>query len=157
MDEVRYIKSDRVMDIVQELLDQDQRVRITVTGMSMYPFLRDNMDSVELYSTDFSEIRVGDILLIVTYNQQFVLHRVIKKRMNYIYINGDAQQWWEGPVFSDQIVAKVSKVWRQDRCIPCSLFRWRALSFVWRLLFPFRYLIIRSYKRLRRFVRLVKE
>ncbi len=150
MFEIKLIKADSIMPAVEELLNAGSRVRITVTGMSMYPFLRGNKDLVELIKTGFAEVKKGDILLVVRDNRQYVLHRIIKKKKDSLYINGDAQQWCEGPIRPEQIVAKVIMVWRQDRGIPCNGKIWRMLSCLWYVLFPFRYFIINFYRRMRR-------
>ncbi|MGB8454368.1 MAG: S24/S26 family peptidase [Anaerocolumna sp.] len=156
MFEVRLIKTNSIIPAAEELLNGGQRVRITVTGMSMYPFLRGNKDRVELVRTNFSEIKRGDIVLAVRENKQYVLHRVIKKKKNYVYINGDAQQWCEGPIYPEQIIARVIAIWRLDNCIPCSGKGWKALTSFWRILFPFRYLIIKSYRQMRKVLSIAK-
>lgn len=152
MFEVRLVQANRIMPVVEELLDIGKRVRITVTGMSMYPFLRGNKDSVELISTNYQEVRRGDIVLVLRDNNQFVLHRIIKKKKKNFYLNGDAQQWSEGPIFPEQIVAKVITVWRGDKSISCSSRGWRILSLLWRFLFPIRCFTIKLYGRFHRVI-----
>lgn len=152
MYKVKLMKTNIIMPAIKELFEEGQRVRITVTGMSMYPFLRGDKDSVELTRTVFAEVRQGDILLVLRNNQQYVLHRLIRKKNDHIYLNGDAQQWWEGPIYPEQLVAKVVTVYRQDSCIPCTNKAWRTFSFIWLVLFPFRYLIIKSYRQIHRLI-----
>lgn len=145
MSEIRMIKVNKMMPAVKELLTAGKRVRITVTGMSMYPFLRGNIDSVELVHTGFSEVRQGDILLVNRENGEYVLHRVIRKKKEFLHLNGDAQQWCE-IIYPEQIIAKVINVWRKDKSISCSNLKWRALSYLWQMVFPLRYFIINLYK-----------
>jgi hypothetical protein len=150
MSEVKLIKANRMIPLAEELLDAGKGVRITVTGMSMYPFLRENKDSVELVKASYKEVKRGDILLVLKDGEHYVLHRIFFKRKKHFYLNGDAQQWFEGPIYPEQLIAKVSKVFRGDRCIDCKDKGWRVLSFLWCLVFPLRYLAIKSYRRLHR-------
>jgi signal peptidase len=145
MCEVKFKKVGTMMPVINELLDEGKRVRITVTGMSMYPFLRHNVDSVELMKTNYSNVHRGDIVLIVRDDKQYVLHRIIRKKKKCFYLNGDGQQWCEGPLLPEQIIAKVCNIWRKDHCISCSNKFFKVLSFLWLLVFPFRYIIIETY------------
>lgn len=152
MCEVRSVKADRVFPAAIELMDNNIRVRITVTGRSMYPFLRENLDSVELKRTDYSEIKRGDIVLILRDNGMYVLHRVLRKEREYFFMVGDAQQWIEGPLNPEQLIAKVTSVWRGNKCITCSTLSWRFLSQLWLCMLPLRYFIIKNFGRLRRLI-----
>lgn len=150
MCEVKCIKSELMFPVIEEIMDIGIRVRITVTGMSMYPFLRENKDSVELSRIDFAKIKLGDILLVQIEEGRYILHRVFRKNKNCFYLNGDAQKTTEGPLLPEQILAKVTAVWRDNKYIACSEKSWRILSYLWRKLFPIRYLIIKIYGRLRK-------
>jgi len=77
--QVLKVKSSAIFPVITELLDSGQTARITVTGNSMYPFLRAGRDSVELSKASFQEINRGDIVLIKRTNGIYILHRVIKK------------------------------------------------------------------------------
>jgi hypothetical protein len=155
MCEVKFVKSKVMFPIVKELLDNNMRVRITVTGMSMYPFLRGNKDCVELSKRVYSEINRGDIVLVsLDGEDQYILHRILHKRSNYFYMGGDAQKVLEGPLRPEQIVAFVAGIWRNERFISCNNLGWRILSDLWMIFYPFRYQIIRSYRATKRFMTL---
>lgn len=145
MREVKLINVDSMLPTILEIMGEGRRVRITVTGMSMYPFLRGNIDSVELSSINFAELLRGDIVLIKRDNGAYILHRVVHKGKERFFLAGDAQQWIEGPLRPDQLVAKVVTVWRKDSSIPCTAIVWIFLSKLWCWLLPFRYSIIKTY------------
>jgi signal peptidase I len=153
MCEIKLMKVGTMMPVMNELLDEGKRVRITVTGMSMYPFLRHNKDSVELMKTNYTKVHRGDIVLIVGDDNQYILHRIISKKKKYFYLNGDAGHVCEGPLYPEQIIAKVCNIWRNDHCIPCSNKIFKILSFLWFLVFPFRYIIIEAYFHLSKFLK----
>lgn len=131
MHKVKLVKAEDLFPYVKELLKQEVRVRITVTGMSMYPFLRGNKDSVELVQTCFKDIKLGDIVLIRRDNGDYILHRVIKKDSSSFYIMGDAQKWMEGPLFPEQLQAKVSAIWRGAFRIEGSNFLLKLSTGIW--------------------------
>lgn len=146
MDKIRCMKADDIIWLAEELMDKGKRVRITVTGMSMYPFLREHKDSVELIRCDFQKISRGDIILIRDDSQEYVLHRIFRRKRDCVFINGDAQQWTEGPFYPEQVIAKVMAVWRGESYIQCSGWKWKALTRLWMLAYPFRSILISAYR-----------
>ncbi|GIM28730.1 hypothetical protein CPJCM30710_13960 [Clostridium polyendosporum] len=149
---VKQVKSELIFPIIKEILDTGKSTRITVTGLSMYPFLREHIDSVELSNTSFINIHRGDIVMILRDSNEYVMHRVYRKEIDCFYIVGDAQQWIEGPLRPDQLVAIIIAVWRENKRIECINIWWRLLSSVWLLLLPLRCFIIRTYPKIRKLI-----
>lgn len=143
---VELIKSSKMFPVIQELLKEGKRVQLPVTGTSMHPFLMEERDSVELSATLFSEIKQGDIVLILRKNGQYILHRVTNKTDSCFHIVGDAQQEIEGPLYPNQLIAVVTSVLRKKKHIQCSNLWWKVVSYVWLKLLPFRYSIMRIYR-----------
>lgn len=131
--------------MINEILSRGTGVRITVTGRSMYPFLREIIDGVELLPGDFNSICKGDIVIILRDNGEYVMHRVLKKDGNFFYMVGDAQLWVEGPVRADQIRAVVSAIWKGNKKIASTNPVWRLSSIIW-LYLPLRKLLFKVYK-----------
>ncbi len=150
MYKVRCVKTKVMFPLIKEILSRKGSVRITVTGMSMYPFLRQNIDSVELSPADFEHICRGDIVLTVRNNGQYILHRVHRKERDVFYMVGDAQHQIEGPLRPHQLAAVVTAVWRREKRIQCLDLRWRVLSALWLNTLPFRAFVMKSYGYLRR-------
>jgi len=140
---IKLVKAAELFGLTSEILEHGGRAWITVTGMSMYPFLREGKDCVELAKTSFSGIKKGDIVLIKRMDGAFVLHRVCRKEKDCFYMVGDAQQWIEGPLAPDQLQAKVTKIKRNDRIIDCNNPILKACVSVWMLVIPLRYKIFR--------------
>lgn len=153
----KILKAKDMLSVAKELIDKGKRVRITVTGNSMYPFLRDTKDSVLLTLADYKDVEFGDVILALHKDGLYVLHRVIKKKKNYFYTNPDAAGYREGPLYPGQIIGKVVKVYRKDKEITCGNPLWRGLSLIWFLLLPFRPFIIRSYRLICRIIRTVRS
>ncbi|HOI25609.1 MAG TPA: S24/S26 family peptidase [Caldisericia bacterium] len=128
--------------LIGELLDKQQKARITVTGSSMFPFLRNLNDCVELGAESYEHLRVRDIVLIKRCDGRYILHRVFRKDCNCFYILGDAQSCIEGPLMPEQLLAVASAVWRGKKRISCDNPWWRFLSYAWLALLPFRGFIL---------------
>lgn len=153
MRNVKTVQNACLFPLVKEIIEQGQSARISVTGSSMYPFLRDTIDSVEMSKGDFDSLARGDIVLIRRYSGAYVMHRVYKKEKDCFYLVGDAQQQIEGPLFPDQIVAAVPSVWRKGKNISCSNPWWRVLSWIWLLLLPFRHYVFRAGRLIKRLLK----
>lgn len=149
MSEIRKVRAGSMMPAINNLLKEGKGVRITVTGNSMYPFLRDKKDCVELYKTSFDQVKAGDIILVQRKEGGYVLHRVLLKLKKTVYILGDAQKRLEGPIYSNQILAKAETIFRGDKRIAGDGRLIRMLSLLWAFALPFRGIIMKSYRRFR--------
>lgn len=144
MYEIKKVKSKELIPLIQELLEHGGKAWITVTGMSMYPFLRENLDSVELATASFEGVKRGDIVLIRRASGEYVLHRVLKKESDVFYIIGDAQEWIEGPLKKEQLVAKVDSIKRNGQLINYNSKILKLLTKVWLGVIPMRHIILRG-------------
>jgi len=143
MNKVNRVKSEYLFPVIIELLNNNQKATITVTGNSMSPFLKEVRDRVELSATSFDEIKRGDIVLIRRVTGCYVMHRVYKKEKDCFYMVGDAQEWIEGPLYPNQLIAIVKRVWRKNREISCDNIIWKSLSLLWLCLRNHRYTIFK--------------
>lgn len=150
MYEIIKFKATNMFSLISEIIENGQNTKIPVSGDSMNPFLRDGIDSVEFSRGSFEQISWGDIVVIKRSNGSFIMHRIYRKEIDCFFIVGDAQQWIEGPLYPEQLVAVVPTIWRKDKCIPCSNRWWRLLSGLWLLLRPLRYSILRVQRKLQR-------
>lgn len=153
MCQLKYVKASELFSVVDDIIKQGGHAWVTVTGMSMYPFLRDEKDSVELSGTSFETVKKCDIVLIRRVNGKYVLHRLLKKDKNCFYIIGDAQQCVEGPIKPEQLKACVTKIKREKHIINCNNIFFKVAGRIWLLLIPFRYKIITAYGKLSSIIR----
>lgn len=152
MFDIKKVKAANLFPLVSELLEQGQNVRLPVTGDSMYPFLRDGIDSVEFTNGKFEDVDRGDIVLIRRTDGYYVMHRILNKQNGCFYMVGDSQQWIEGPLYPDQIIAVVKAIWRRERRIACSNLTLKLLVKLWLILRPCRHFIIKVYRKLRKII-----
>jgi signal peptidase I len=140
---VKTIESAVLFPFINEFFQNQQNVRITVTGNSMRPFLREELDSVELSSSAFSDLYFGQIVLIKRKTGEYILHRIVFKKKNCFYISGDAQIWIEGPLFPEQLVAGVTKIWRKNKPLLPDNLPLKLLYCFWWLRLPIKLIITR--------------
>lgn len=138
MDTIKTAKASALFPVIQEILDAGGKARLTVTGTSMFPFLHDGRDSVELQKVYLPELKRGDIVLFQRLSGEYILHRVVRIEPHAFFVMGDNQQWLEGPLYPDQLIAIAGAVWRGDKRVCCRSFGWRFLSGFWLLVIPFR-------------------
>ena len=133
---------------IEELVHAGYLVKLTVTGSSMYPFLRHGVDSVGIESLGRAP-KKGDILFYQRGNGQYVLHRVIGAKGEELRLAGDAQNLVERQSGWDNVIGIVSVVYRSRREISCGALFWRMFSCLWRWALPFRPLVILLYRTVR--------
>jgi signal peptidase len=147
-------KSAEIFPVVQEILqDESNRVSIIVTGNSMYPFLREGIDSVELMKPDFGRLKKLDIVLIKRKDGVYVLHRVCRKEADCFFMAGDNQVWIEGPLYPEQLIAVVSSVIKNGRKIPSRSYRLLIPAGIWLFLLPLRRFLFKAYNKSRQILK----
>lgn len=141
---------DEISMVLGEQLDKGAKVRITVSGSSMYPLFRDKKDSVILQKS--KDYKKGDIPLYIRQDGRYVLHRIISESDEGFIMCGDNQMIKEYPVRKSQLIAKTVGFYRGDRYTSTRAIWYRFYSFLWTNLYscrPFMAKIIRGIQRLK--------
>ena len=102
-----------IMPLIREELHNGKSVRIYPRGTSMLPMLREGKDSVVL-SKISEPLRKYDVVLYQRKNGQYVLHRLVKTRKEYVFL-GDNQFEHEYGVEYGQMIARVSSFYRETK------------------------------------------
>lgn len=157
MTTVKKVKSAEMFPIIEEILAQGGTSWITVTGSSMYPFLREDMDSVELSKSSLDTIKRGDIVLIKRTTGEYILHRVLRKENNTFYMIGDAQQWIEGPLEPYQLIAVVSSIKRCRHIIKNDNKLMNIAIEFWLRIIPVRHIFIKFFRGIRKLKRIFNK
>lgn len=134
--------------LISDCVNSGKKVKMRVTGTSMYPLLRDRTDVVELES--FDKLRKYDIVLHRRTNGKYIMHRIIKTDGDVLTIAGDFETEKEYPVYAQQVLARVTGFWRDDNYYSCKGLFFRTYSFLWVALFPHRHKILRFLHAVRR-------
>lgn len=143
------VSAGELMPVIRSALKRGQRVRMTVSGSSMLPFIRSG-DEVELEPV-LSQPDIGDVILAQRDDERYVLHRVIRVEGEGFFLRGDGQRNCEGPFALRKALGKVTTAYHKGRprtidkglwhmtavlwtrCTPLSLHILSAVIQVWRL------------------------
>ncbi len=132
------IPARELMPLIGAALERDQRVRLTVTGSSMFPFIRSG-DVVELEPLNGLP-ELGDVVLARCpagpAGERCVLHRVVGKNGEAFFLRGDAQRDCDGPFFPGDLLAKGAARFRRGRGRRLDRGLWRRLGLTWNRLAP---------------------
>lgn len=134
---------EELAPLLAEKLADGGEVVMTVTGSSMYPVLRDQVDSVLLVSAPGGRVRMCDIPLYRRRDGAYILHRVVAIHGDRYLTAGDGQGQGE-MVESDQIIGVVRGFWRKGRYLPCSHPGYRLYAVLWTWLMPVRRYLLRG-------------
>ena len=151
---VRTIDTQAYLTVLRELIDDGNSVSLLVSGMSMFPFLEHERDTV-YFEAPKRELRKGDIVFYQRRNGQYVMHRIYGLKEGEYYIVGDAQSVIEGPVLRNQIFAIVTQVKRNGKIVNPSALTWRFFEKVWINLIPYRKILLLPYRLVRKVGRFV--
>lgn len=133
---------------VSRMIAEGHPVVIMTKGNSMLPFIRGEMDNVELVSP--ADPKVGDIALGQTAPGQYVLHRIIAVDGDTFTLKGDGNLRGTETCTRDNICGKVSFILRKGgRKIDCGKPGFLRCSAFWRNLpCPARRTVLAIYRRL---------
>lgn len=134
--------------VIEEVIRFGGKIRLTVTGMSMYPLLRNRLDSVLLKKV--TEIKKYDILLYTREDSSYVLHRAVKVKETLVDIIGDGESRIETDVPKEKIIARVEEIKRGKRIIKTDSFLYKLYCRVWTACIPFRVALLNTYIKIRR-------
>lgn len=146
--DVKKVPASHIFEIAEESLNEGKSIKIAVVGNSMYPFLRNKVDSVELYKEDYINIKINDIV-VARKGTKYILHRVYKKNKDSFVTLGDGNLTTDGIHSKDNLICKASAIYRKDKRISCSSFLFKLLSVLWKILKPFRKYIFKAYYKIR--------
>jgi hypothetical protein len=94
------------MPVIRAALERGQRVRMTVNGSSMLPFIHDG--DVVVLEPIHSLLRRGDVALLQYSEEHYIMHRVVRTEGDALFIRGDAQLDCQGPFAPRDVVGRVS-------------------------------------------------
>ncbi|MFZ2447411.1 MAG: S24/S26 family peptidase [Syntrophobacteraceae bacterium] len=127
------IPASELMPLVLAALGSNQRVRMTVTGSSMFPFIRGG-DAVELEPARLPPV-AGDIVLARRASrpesERYVLHRIVRVKGGGFFLRGDSQKDCEGPFAREDILGRAILVFRKGRAHRLDRGIWRRAGHAW--------------------------
>lgn len=145
------VPARELIPLIRSALERKQHIRLTVTGRSMFPFICGG-DVVELEPMHPRPLS-GDIVLAecasVPAGERYVLHRVVRIEKESLYLRGDAQQEVEGPFRRQDVLGKVTRIYRRGRQYRLDHGLWRHLGLAWNRCAPLKHWLFQLTRQLR--------
>lgn len=141
----RTVSTYDLFPIMVENLKDGQKVKFTVSGTSMLPWIVHNRDQVLLSGINGKIIKLGDIIVFRDHRGKYILHRIYKKDVEGYRTIGDGCICEDGLVKSEDIIGIVEKIYRKGKEIDCNSLPWRYIFFHWRKLLPIRRYLLEIY------------
>jgi len=157
LDTERIVPAEAWFEAIKPLLLEGYKFKICPEGRSMIPFLQGGRDEAVLSIPDSGyKFRKNDIVLYKIEQGIHVLHRICRIDKNGIYTLGDGNLGIEGPFKRDDFLAIVDYIIRKGKTIRSDDRRYIFLVSLWRMIRPFRPLVVRLYSRIRRLERKIR-
>lgn len=102
----------------KEILEKDGVLAQFPTGFSMYPMLRQKLDTVIIKKIT-EQPKVNDVVLYLRDNGKYVLHRIIKVKKDGYIIRGDNCYFNEYDIKDRHIIGILEGFYRGDKYIDC--------------------------------------
>ncbi|MBE6282230.1 MAG: S26 family signal peptidase [Bacteroides sp.] len=140
------IPNDAFFNLVEDEISNGRKVQFRIKGDSMSPLLRDNKDDIVLYPCVGDELSPMDIVLF-RYKGKYLLHRIIRREGNRLYIQGDGSYIAKEECSIDDVIGKVQMIVRPSgKIISVNSWQWRWLSYIWLKIRIIRNLLLRILK-----------
>lgn len=131
------LNNDLFFTEIVRMLDDGKPVVLRARGDSMFPFIVDGRDCVELDRCR-RVVEVGDIVLVHLPDLGFVLHRIYAVEGNGLLLMGDGNLHATEHCRREDVLACVVRIIRDGRSVACSSRGERRRVWLWRRLRPLR-------------------
>ncbi len=115
------IPDSELIPLLKAAIERGQRVKLTVNGRSMFPFIRDG-DIVELAPAAETVVKPGSIVLAQLPDEHYPLHRIVSKLDDTSWLlRGDCRKDPDGPVTREDIIGIVTHIKRNGHRVRFAL------------------------------------
>lgn len=132
------IATQQIFEEVSKIVAEGGMVTLTAVGYSMNPGIVHMRDQVTLGPWTDSDIRPGTVALVRDLRGNVVLHRIIKRKGNYILLEGDGNIGQKEKATLDGIAGIMHSITRKNRIYTSKNLLWRIYSWAWVALRPLR-------------------
>lgn len=140
------LPNEILLSKVVSTLSEGGRAIIPVKGSSMFPFIRGGEDCVELFPP--FDVKEGDIVLAEISHKKYLLHRIYRLKGNNITLMGDGNIYNREYCSRENVVGKaIYVIDKKGRKKKLYSFRQIFFSRIWKLMLPYRGLLLRIYKK----------
>ena len=142
------LPNDLLIPEVAELIRQGHTVTLTARGNSMNPFIVDRRDRVVLSPCADAQLQPGAVVLALTDDRRYVLHRIVRRQGNELTLLGDGNLHQTERTDTSRVIGLLTAVIRKGRTYSTSGAVWLRYSRWWRRLTPVRRWVLAVYRRI---------
>ncbi len=128
-------------ELIEEVLNNEGEIVLTVMGNSMFPMLRNKKDSVCIVKVKDKVLKKYDIPLFVRDDGKYILHRVVGIKSDGYVVLGDNQYTKEYSVKHSQVIGVVKGFWRDGKYISCDDIFYNVYVRLWNGAFFIRFIL----------------
>jgi hypothetical protein len=129
---MKKVSNDVFFAWVEEEIAQGKPVRFRLKGNSMFPLLRNMKDSVILEKCSMHDLKPMDVVLF-RYRGTHVLHRIIQRTGDDLLIQGDGSIVAMEQCTVNDVVGKVTGIYRPSgKIVSVENRKWKLSSRLWR-------------------------
>lgn len=123
---------DDAIEVIEEVLASGGEFKMYPKGISMLPLIKQGVDSVVLIRDKDAQLKRHDIAFYKRDNGQFVLHRIMSCETDGTYtMCGDNQTFLETGIRSDQIIARVARLYKKEKLVRFDGLRYKIYLSIW--------------------------
>lgn len=142
------LPNDLLIPEVAELIRQGRTVTLTARGNSMNPFIVDRRDCVVLSPCTDAQLQPGAVVLALTDDRRYVLHRIVRRQGNELTLLGDGNLYQTERTDTSRVIGLLTAVIRKGRTYPTDGTVWLSYSHWWRRLTPVRRWLLAIFRRI---------
>ena len=132
------IATQQIFEEVSKIVAEGSMVTLTAVGYSMNPGIVHMRDQITLGPWTDSDIRPGTVALVRDIRGNIIIHRIIKRKGNYILLEGDGNIGQKEKATLDGIAGIMHSITRKNRIYTSKNLLWRIYSWAWVALRPLR-------------------
>ena len=136
------LPNDLLIPEVAELIRQGRTVTLTARGNSMNPFIVDRRDRVVLSPCTDAQLQPGAVVLALTNDHRYVLHRIVRRQGDELTLLGDGNLHQTERTDTSRVIGLLTAVIRKDGAVWLRYSRW------WRRLTPVRRWVLAIFRRI---------
>lgn len=144
------LPNDLLIPEVAELIRQGRTVTLTARGNSMNPFIVDRRDRVVLSPCTDAQLQPGAVVLALTNDHRYVLHRIVRRQGDELTLLGDGNLHQTERTDTSRVIGLLTAVIRKGRTYPTNGAVWLHYSRWWRRLTPVRRWLLAIFRRILR-------
>ncbi len=138
---------------IEEMLSEGQTIQVKPQGYSMYPLFVPGRDMARIAPLGGCRLKRGDVVLYRREGSILVLHRIVRRNKNGIYLTGDNQSEIEGPLREDQMRGILVGFVRKGKYTSVRNIWYRLYASLWLRLRPFRPIISKAAAAIKRILK----